>query len=165
MLFGYFVADEGGIAAPGGMVFTCLSQDIIAHETCHALLDGMHPRFSESSNPDVLALHEAFSDIVAIFQHFTFPEVLRHQIARARGDLKQRNLLGQLAQQFGQTLGRGGALRDALGKIEDGQWVLKDPDPRALENARGPHARGSVLVAAVFHAFLAIYEGQIADLL
>ena len=36
---------------------------------------------SSRRNPDVLAFHEAFADIVALFQHFTFPEVLRHQIA------------------------------------------------------------------------------------
>ena len=32
---------------PVGMVFTCLSHDIIAHETTHALLDGMHRRYIE----------------------------------------------------------------------------------------------------------------------
>ena len=31
--------------------------------------------------------HEAFADIVALFQHFTFPEILRHQIAHTRGAL------------------------------------------------------------------------------
>ena len=51
-------------------------------------------RFSRAlhgaTNPDVLAFHEAFADIVALFQHFTFPEVLSHQIAKTRGDLAQR---------------------------------------------------------------------------
>jgi Zn-dependent metalloprotease len=81
-------------------VFTCLSHDIIAHETTHALLDGVHPFFGEPSNMDVLALHEAFADIVALFQHFSHPQVLRHQIARTRGDLSSTNLLAELAQQF-----------------------------------------------------------------
>ena len=56
----------------------------------HALLDGIHPRFNEPTNPDVHAFHEAFADIVALFQHFTYPGVLRDQIARTRGDLRQR---------------------------------------------------------------------------
>ena len=73
LLFGYFPARSPTRAGtcPGGMVFTCLSHDIIAHETTHALLDGMHRRFIEPSNPDVLAFHEAFADIVALFQHFS----------------------------------------------------------------------------------------------
>jgi len=83
-LFGYFPASitDPGENLPGGMVFTCLSHDVVAHETTHALLDGLHPRFIEPTNWDIWALHEAFADIVALFQHFTYPEVLRHQIAR-----------------------------------------------------------------------------------
>ena len=65
LLFGYFPAGPKGSGnnLPGGLVFSCLSHDIIAHETTHALLDGLHPYFIESSNPDVLAFHEAFADI------------------------------------------------------------------------------------------------------
>ena len=66
------------------MVFTCLSSDIIAHEMTHALLDGLHRRLQEASNPDVRAFHEAFADIVALFQHFTIPELVRFEIAQAR---------------------------------------------------------------------------------
>ena len=82
----------------------------------HALLDGMHRRFNEPSNPDVLAFHEAFADLVALFQHFSLPEVLRHQIAATRGDLASQNRLGELAQQFGQAIGKRGALRSAIGE-------------------------------------------------
>ena len=103
---------------PNALVFTCLSHDIIAHETTHAILDGIHNQFTENSNKDTLAFHEAFADIVALFQHFTFPEVLKHQVAKARGNLSGENLLGQLAQEFGSSIGRYGALRDALGEVD-----------------------------------------------
>jgi hypothetical protein len=169
LLFGYFPASasSSGDCLPGGIVFTCLSQDIIAHETTHALLDGMHARFIEASNPDVLAFHEAFADIVALFQHFSLPEVLRHQIARTRGDLQSQSLLGQLAQQFGQATGHYGALRSAIGGInpETGRWELLRPDPTAYESTLEPHDRGAILVATIFDAFLAIYKSRIADLL
>ncbi|WEX76279.1 hypothetical protein PYH37_004574 [Sinorhizobium numidicum] len=166
LLFGYFEAGEGQSGAPAGtVIFTCLSHDIIAHETSHALLDGMHPRFSEATNPDVLALHEAFADIVAIFQHFSFADVLKDQIARTRGDLESQNLLGQLAQEFGKVLGRGAALRDALGGEKDGIWRAHEPDPKVLRETQEVHARGAILVAAVFRAFLSIYRSRIADLL
>ncbi|MEA2596964.1 MAG: hypothetical protein QOF01_3433 [Thermomicrobiales bacterium] len=167
LLFGYFPAtdDDSGMHYPGGMVFTCLSHDIIAHETTHALLDGMHPYFNEPSNEDVWAFHEAFADIIALFQHFTFPEVLRHQITHTRGNLETNNLLGQLAQQFGQATGNRGALRDALGTETKAGWLRRQPDPRSLHNVQEPHARGSILVAAVFDAFLSLYNERTADLL
>lgn len=168
LLFGYFPAtdDDTGRHYPGGMVFTCLSHDIIAHEMTHALLDGMHPYFNEPTNEDVWAFHEAFADIMALFQHFTYPEVLRRQIAATRGDLEAENMLGELAQQFGQATGGHGALRSALGKPDEhGKWQRLKPNPRALRDARSHHARGSILVAAVFDAFIAIYNDRVADLL
>lgn len=157
LLFGYFKAsEEDGVHAPGSTVFTCLSHDIVAHETTHALLDGMHRRFIEPTHPDTLAFHEAFADLVALFQHFTFPKVLRDQIAKTRGNLKQGNLLAELAQEFGRALGNHGALRDAL----------KDkPDPAALASTMEPHARGSILVAAVFEAFATINELRASKLI
>lgn len=168
LLFGYFPATVQDIRKhlPGGMVFTCLSHDIIAHEVTHAILDGIHPRYNESSNPDMLAFHEAFADIVALFQHFTFPEVIRHQIAKTRGDLLSENLLAQLAQQFGQATGGHGALRDFLGKPDEtGTWKRTPPDPNRIATTFEPHARGAILVAAVFDAFTAIYRHRTADLL
>jgi len=166
LLFGYFtVSDSDGPTPPGGKVFTCLSHDIIAHETAHALLDGIHPRFMEPTNEDVLALHEAFADIVAIFQRFANPAVLRHQIARTRGDLGAENLMSKLALQFGQAIGHSGALRDALGQEDkDGQWQPAEIKPGALAQTTTPHERGAILVAAVFDAFLLIYRSRVADL-
>jgi hypothetical protein len=165
LLFGYFPASAAGDVYPFGTVFTCLSHDIVAHETTHALLDGMHPRFIEASHADVLAFHEAFADIVALFQHFTFPEVLRQQIARTRGNLETENLLGALAQEFGRATGGRGALRDAIGhEDESGVWQRQQPDPTALDRIDEPHGRGAILVAAVFDAFLTIYNSRISDL-
>jgi len=169
LLFGYFPAStsDPGHNLPGGTVFTCLSHDVVAHETTHALLDGLHRRFIEPTNSDTLALHEGFADIVALFQHFSFAPALRDQIRRTRGDLAGQNLLGQLAQQFGQALGSRGALRDALGEVDPGtgEWVPRKPDPADLQKAKEPHTRGAILVAAVFDAFLTIYKSRIADLL
>jgi len=166
LLFGYFDPGADGSGGSGGMVFTCLSHDIVAHETTHALLDGMHRRFLVGSNPDTLAFHEAFADIVALFQHFTLPEVLAHQIARTRGGLREhQSLLGALAGQFGRATGLRGALRHGIGRMESGRWVSHEPDPGELAIVIEPHERGAILVGAVFDAFLAIYERRSADLL
>ncbi len=168
LLFGYFpaavTATPYGVTYPGGMVFGCLSHDIVAHETAHAILDGIHPNFMEVTQTDGLAFHEAFADIVALFQHFTFVDVVRHQIASTRGDLGMNNLLGQLAQQFGQATGTHGSLRNALGEEKDGKWQRSPPDPTRMQTEMEPHARGSILVSAVFDAFITIYESRIRDL-
>jgi hypothetical protein len=169
LLFGYFPAilANPGENLPGGLVFTCLSHDVVAHETTHALLDGLHRYFAESSNPDVLAFHEAFADIVALFQHFTQPEALRDQISKTRGDLATQNLLGELAHQFGQAIGSHGALRDAIGRYNKAtnQWEPQEPDPEDYQATTEPHDRGAILVATMFDAFLAIYKSRTADLL
>jgi subtilisin family serine protease len=168
LLFGYFeaAADDPGDHMPGSAVYACLSHDIIAHETTHAILDGMHRRFNEATNPDVLALHEGFADIVALMQHFTLPEVLESQVRRTRGDLEAESMLGSLAIQFGRAIGGRGALRDAIGRFDAaGVWQRVKPDPADYIRVSSPHARGAILVAAVFDAFLAIYKSRTADLL
>lgn len=168
ILFGYFSASPNNrvLQMPGSLVYTCLSHDIIAHEVTHAILDGLHREYNQPTNPDVLAFHEAFADIIALFQHFTFPEVLKHQIAKTRGNLDDQNLLGQLAQQFGVAIGKYGSLRSALGGYDsEGTWKPQDPDPAEYQNVTEPHDRGSILVAAVFEAFLTIYKRRIQDLL
>jgi hypothetical protein len=167
LLFGYFpVGVKDANNTPGTIVFSCLSHDIIAHETTHALLDGVHPRFNEPVNPDVLAFHEAFADIVALFQHFSYPGILRDQIGRARGNLASENLLGQLAQQFGKSSGRSTALRDAIGGIDEktNTWKPHAPDVSQIDRVTEPHDRGAILVAAVFGAFLKVYRARTADL-
>lgn len=159
LLLGYFRAarTQLGATLPDSRVFCAVSHDIIAHETTHALLDGLHRRYQEATNPDVLAFHEAFADIVALFQHFSMPEALIAKIRQTRGDLGRDNLLAQLAMQFGQaTSGTLGSLRDAL---------ARKPDRGDYKSSDEPHALGSVLVAAVFAAFLGIYRNRAADLI
>jgi hypothetical protein len=162
LLLGYFAsAGDGGQSE---LVFSALSHDIVAHETSHALLDGLHRRFREPTNPDVLAFHEAFADIVALFQHFSMPDSLREEIGRSGGKLADENLLAKLAVQFGRATGHYGALRDFIGSLEPDtatgeiEWKPRKPSRDQYTSSTEPHARGAVLVAAVFDAFLKIYQ-------
>jgi hypothetical protein len=169
LLFGYFRTrgEDTAQTLPGSQVFCALSHDIVTHETTHALLDGLHPRFQEGTNPDVLAFHEAFADIVALFQHFTMPESVLYQIRHTKGDLEQENLLGQLAVQFGFASGMHGALRSAIGTKDPktGKWEKAQPKRTDYTASDEPHARGAVLVSAVFAAFVTIYRARSADLI
>jgi hypothetical protein len=169
ILFGYFRADkkDPGPNLPGQTVFTCLSHDIIAHEMTHALVDRLRYYFREPSNHDVLAFHEGFADIVAIFQHFSFPSILRDHIQETRGDLHSPNNLIRLASEFGYATGNGQALRSAIDKTDktDRNGDNPLPDPKLYRTVFEPHERGSILVAAVFDAFFKTYQGRIEDLI
>lgn len=47
-------------------IYTCLSHDIIAHETGHAILDGLRPGYIEDSSLQTTAFHEFVADLTAI---------------------------------------------------------------------------------------------------
>ena len=179
IVFGYFAAsaDDPGTNLPNQTIFTCLSHDIIAHETTHAILDGQRRYFMQDTNLDVLAFHEAFADIVALFQHFSYEEALYDTMVRTGGAIyrttidpvvrpsgegpavmyerPRANPLTDLARQFGESMGRRAALRSAIDK---------NPDPRALAAATEPHDRGAILVAAVFDAYFTSLQNRCADL-
>jgi hypothetical protein len=181
ILFGYFRASktDPGRNLPGQTVFTCLSHDIIVHETTHAVLDGIRTYFAERTNQDVPAFHEAFADLTALFRHFSHKEALLDTIqktggllyqyhlqpdagiagkegARIQAQLPGSNPLVGLAQQFGEARGTGQALRSALSEPPNPS-LIKRPD---LE----PHQRGAILVSAVFDAYFTIYLRRTADL-
>lgn len=163
LCFGYFKASEKnpGPNLPGQTVFTCLSQDIITHEMTHAIVDRLRPAFKEPTNIDVAAFHEGFADIVAIFQHFTFQSILREHIQETRGNLTSPNNLIDLASEFGYATGNEKPLRSAI----DTKGEKNLPDPTQYQKVTEPHARGSILVAAVFEAFFKTYQTKIKDLI
>lgn len=167
VLFGYYNATpaNAGTFLPGGIVYSCLSHDIIAHETTHALLDGLYPNFMEPTHPDVGGFHEGFADIVAVLQHFTYPDIVRNGIRTAKGKLDTENLLLKLAVEFGQSTGGQHSLRDAIGETVDGAWRRREAKVTDYERNIECHDRGGLLLAAVFDAFLAIYKTRTADLL
>lgn len=169
LLFGYFAAADQSQGAnyPGGLVFTCLSPDVVAHETTHAILDSLHHRYMEDTNPDVAAFHEGFADIVALLQRFTFGDLVEHQLYMSSGRMDRYSVLGELATQFGEALeGNRGALRSMIGRWNDeNEWVPLKPSPADYSTNVEAHDRGAVLVATVFDAFQRIYAYRTRDLL
>ena len=54
----------------GKTVHTSLSRDIVAHETAHALIDGIDPDLYDALDPQSLALHEGIADLTAMLLAF-----------------------------------------------------------------------------------------------
>jgi hypothetical protein len=164
LLFGYIEVDRE-------RVYTCLSHDIVAHETTHAVLDGLRPRFLEPGLPDQGAFHEGFADIVALLSVFSIGSLIESALgsADARGRIPasrvtpeklQRNVLFRLAEQFGEATSgvRGSALRRSL-ELENGDAWRKDP---AFEEV---HRRGEVIVASMMTALLRMWTGRLEALI
>lgn len=172
LLFGYFKPDEDAADVQASWVFTCLSQDVVAHETTHAILHGMRQRSIEPSGVDAKAFHEGFADIVALLQHFSMTPVVRHLLAASDGSLREPGLLTGLGEQFGRAIGRSKSLRYALEALGErattGGGESAESIAAAIAKLRDTdeaHARGGFLVAAVFDAFVTIYERRTEDLL
>ena len=171
LLFGSFPALEDD-----STVHTCLSHDIVVHETTHALLDGLRGRFVDPSSPDQAAFHEGFSDVIALLSVFSLEQVVDVLLARMMPDappdrissrvmdpeVLRRSALFGLGEQFGQNIstqplsrGRSRALRQ----------VSLEPSPKYLQPDNTEflpaHRRGEVLVAAMMKAFISAWLERI----
>lgn len=173
IMFGYF---PGSVRAPGkrrrpATVYTCLSHDIVAHETTHAVLDGLRSRFQEPGLPDQMAFHEAFADVVALLSVFSVKDLVETALGEADPNgripasqveektLSKGILLG-LAEQMGEATKAhtGGALRRSIELPESTDWV---EDPGFDE----PHLRGEFLVAAMMRTFVSIWHDRVVPLI
>jgi hypothetical protein len=157
-------------------VFTCLSHDIVVHETTHALLDGLRGRFMAPSSPDQAAFHEGYADVVALLSVFNLTDVLGTLVNRAattntgaRAGLIHRDLVTSDALRSSVLFGLAeemeseitGARISALRRSVD-----LEPDTRALQRAEflEPHRRGEVFVAAMMRTFLQVWANRLEAL-
>ena len=152
---------------PGTIVFTCLSQDVIAHELTHALLMGMNIEFDPGTQPGRPGVPRGVRRPGRRSSSTSgrVGRAARTRSPRFAGDLDERSPLGAVALQFGQAIGQPDGLRNALGTTDDGGHLAAAPArPEALSRRGEPHDRGDILVGAVFDAFKKIYESRVGDL-
>jgi hypothetical protein len=161
LFFGYFPTLDGKRT-----VFTCLAHEVVAHETTHALLDGLRERYTDPSSAQQAGFHEAFADIVALLSIFSaesvvaklvdlgMPNVSATTIRRSDmspDKLRSSALLG-LAQEMGSELSgiHGQALRRSA-------TLPPRADYLASSEFQEAHTCGEVLVAAILNAYLDVW--------
>jgi len=94
--------------------YTCRSLDIVAHETGHAVLDGLKPKwFSARNIPQTGGLHESFGDLSALFLTLSDLDQVEAFIAMTKANLHKKSFLAALAEEVGAALGRPMGLRNA----------------------------------------------------
>jgi hypothetical protein len=136
----------------------------VAHETTHALVDGLREHFTDPSSPEQAAFHEGFADVVALLSVFSLPKVvdalldLNSQGSRriAAGKLSEAGLrdsvlLGLAEQMGGEMTGvRGHALRRSVQLKPSKDYINQDA-------FLAPHRRGEIFVAAMMRAFIKVW--------
>ena len=157
--FGFITSTEAsaGRTQQGAYVFTCLAHDVVAHETSHALLDGMRPHLMLPSNPDVDAFHEGFADLVALLMRFRYEQVVRRGLEESKTVSLDSRILTELAREWGRA---GGGGRLALRQVLYRQGQPDDPVDKGdlYDPAKEHHDLGAVLVAAVFEAISRVFD-------
>ena len=135
----------------GKLVYTCLSPDIVAHETTHAILDGIAPDLYNATSPQALAMHEAIADLGAVMLAVRTNRLLTQVMEETRGDIRKAQAFNRIAQQFGAALyGEGRPLRDLFNKSS-----MSDPGELDLNE---PHDLSTVLTGALYALLVAEYE-------
>jgi hypothetical protein len=173
LVFGYFMG------ASGQIVFSCLSHDVVAHETTHAILDGLRNRYTDPSSPEQAGFHEGFADVVALLSVFSLkdivgtllqPEFTKNNTTLEAGlidaealkpELLRKSVLLGLADQMGAEMqGVRGNRADALRRSVNLR-KFKPGEIDEVEEFQEPHRRGEILVAAMLNAFLYVWSARI----
>ncbi len=179
LVFGYFRG------ASGKTVYSCLSHDVVAHETTHALVDGLRERYTDPSSPEQAGFHEGFADVVALLSVFSLRDIVSTLLdfnkpkggsasaelidpKELTADKLCESVLLGLADEMGKEMsGVRGDRSDALRRSIKLPILKPTDDPNKYseqEEFQEPHRRGEILVAAMMSAFLEVWLKRIEKL-
>jgi hypothetical protein len=144
-------------------VYTGLSQDIVAHETAHAILDGVAPDLYHCLSPQSLAIHEAVADLTALLLALRSRKLREHLLAKSGGSVSGENAFTRLAEQFGSARDVTGRARQ-LRSLWNERNLNADDDSldelnRLNQATRAePHLLSEVLSGALYRVFAHLHE-------
>jgi hypothetical protein len=147
--------------AAGSPKYTCLSHDIIAHETGHAVLDGIRPYYFQFTSLETAAFHEFIADLAALIAALR-NNYLRQVVGeQTGGELERDSFLSCLAEEFGAHLK--GKADDRSRKLVGGIAKLRDANNRLtmadIKDDDSPHRLSQVLTGAVYDVLKRIAKG------
>jgi hypothetical protein len=124
-------------------IYTCASRDIVAHETTHALFDGIAPDLYHASTPQSLALHECAADMVALMSAFSSHTLAESVLVERKGSISEPSAFSQLAEEFGGE--------QALRSLRN-EKTLRDVSPTE------PHGLSEALSGALYAIVEQLFE-------
>jgi hypothetical protein len=123
--------------ARGKLVHTSLSRDIVAHETAHALIDGIDPDLYDALDPQALALHEGIADLTAVLIAFRSGRLRRAVLDETNGSIEKSTRFSSIGEEFGRAIDPSGAvgwLRNLLdgSKLDPTASPADEPEEHVL---------------------------------
>jgi hypothetical protein len=147
----------------GRTVYTADSTEIVAHEFGHSVLDSYRPDLWSVASIETWSFHESFGDFMAMMATMQHDEVLNYMLSQTGGDIRQPNVVTQLAEQFGEAVLDRGFLRTAINNFKYVNPVtLPANGPEDVLVAR-PHSFSRVLTGALYDCLALIYEKRKAS--
>lgn len=122
--------------------YTCLSHDIIVHETGHAILDGIRPLYHQVTSLQTAAFHEFIGDLTAILL-VLFNHDMRHRVLLNSSGLLKAEVISDLAKEFGEVISDHPYLRSAM----------QSETMETVKNSHDPHSISQVLTGAMWNIF------------
>jgi len=132
----------------GHWIRTANSQDIVAHETAHALLDGIAPDLYSAISPQSLAIHEAVADLASLLVSLRCRELTERVLRDTRGRIDDSNAFSGLAEQF------------ALALDPDRHYLRNLNNITTIRDVPGhdPHELSTVLSGAFYRVLVLTYD-------
>lgn len=149
----FFYFDSPGGRGKTRRVYTCLSPDIVSHETAHAMIDAIAPDLYNAVAPQSLALHEALADLTAVILALRVDALKRRVLKLTMGDLKKADAFDRLAEEFGEA--KHGPDRPYLRRLRNEASL--NPKWGEPVRSREPHDLSEVLSGALYELLLYVH--------
>jgi len=134
-------------------IFTCLSRDIVAHETGHVIIDGIAPDLYDAITPQSLGIHEAIADLSALLMAFDSHTLRKFVLKRTGGSIAKPGIFSAIAEEFGEELRRKGGLRSLCN-----QRNLNPQDTRHSVDRYESHDLSQALSGALYSVMMNIHD-------
>jgi len=129
-------------------IYACHSMDILAHETAHAVLDGIAPDLYDSLLPESLALHEAVADLTTLLMAFGSRKLAEQVLSQTGGTITSPSAFTEIAPQFGAAIHPG----------QEGLRNLFNDRTMTTVDTSEPHALSEVLSGALYRVMVKIHD-------
>ncbi|MFI9568054.1 hypothetical protein [Streptomyces rishiriensis] len=151
----------------GVTVATCESNEIVEHETGHAVLDALRPQLFDVVSAEAAALHEAFGDISALLSSLRLESLRTGVLAETQGDLELSSRVSRMAEQLGWAIRQRhpekvdpDCLRNMANSFFYRDPVLLDSDGPAIMLTSEPHSFSRVFSGAFLKIVAGIFRQQ-----